>query len=401
MALALTVLVGVASASASGFVAEEYPAEIEGKTFGGTSILSFGPRYAECTGLNFAGGLSESGPTLTPSIMEDASCEYEGEKLTLAMNGCKFIFHPDTEIENGSSFAGSFEIGPAGCGPVKMVRSACTLVFSPQTGIGLVDYKNVGTGKNATVAIEAEGSNIAYTVEGSHNACGNGGVAPLYARWEVKARNKVEEYEGLHVDADATGTYMGSKGFEAEEYPVTLFGDQDPANKHLLTMGLRTIECGNVHFGSALSAASTELAVTAWYEGCSTVPVLGTTFLVTVKMNSCHYVFHVLGGGPPYAGTTDVACSTGGDAIEANLFASAQEQKEGKSVCGYRIAPQSGLEGVGYSTVGEASGRGAKANLELKGITFGVVGNQMGCGKPKSNGTYTGATTLYGLYGLH
>ncbi|HWL50127.1 MAG TPA: hypothetical protein VNT92_09640 [Acidimicrobiia bacterium] len=402
MALALAATVGAASASASGFVADEYYAGIEGNPKGVHQMYFSGMGYT-CSFSAFHAGLEGPAEALAPSAMADVSCvSSRGEKATLEMKGCAFIFHPDAETSEGA-FNGAFDMGSVGCGPMVLNGTECERTFSPQAGF-VAGYVNNGEGSKATVGVKASAFGINFTVtKGPAAVCGTSGSSGTYdGSWEIQALDVYGNLNGLHVDE--TGVYMAGEEsgeanqprFEAEDYPLSLLGDQDPASKHLLTIQGRKLSCEEVHFEADAGGATTELSVEADYDGCQLV-VSEKSYPTTVVANSCHYVLHVLNVGPPYAGQADVACAEG-DAVEVKTYETVKKQVEGKTMCVYKVGAQSGLGSVGYSTVGEGSGRGIAVSLGLEGIKYSATGSIVLCGTSGSKATYAGGVTLHGLH---
>lgn len=390
--LALMASAGPAAASASGMTFSEYPATANAAE---TSTHVFGFSEGRSVGCTFTGfSASASGPTETlaaPITPVECSSESEG-KVTLKMNGCKLIYHPAVGM-------GSVDIGPAGCGPITMEGANCTRSFSPQTGLA-TSFSNEG-GSPSTVKIKDEASGVQYTLaKGTLAACGTSGSGTFTGSWQLKAFNNGGTQIGAQV-VGGTGFYMTGKKsaepgsqpkFEAEQYPVTITGFQDSANKQALTIGgNRKLQCQEVNTLSTASAASSQISLGMEYGAC-VVTVLGNEFPAAVSTNSCSLVLHALNAGPPYSGSIDVACAKEGEAIEVNTY------NGGALFCTYKISPQLGLTGVGLSNVGSGNERGVTASFGLSGIVVTrTSGTLAACGGASQKATYTGATTLHGV----
>ena len=399
MALALTASVGATAASASYFSFEKYGAKANAASVGSPVITFSGGRTAECPGVPFSVSTSVPTERLGPGWL-GSSCEtYEG-KATLEMKGCGLFFQPGAETSPGE-FAGAWEIGPVGCGPIVLNGPTCDRFFAAQGGLSAT-YDNEGEGSKAAVAIDATTGSIAYTVTGPEGSCGKGvQYANYLGEWQLTAEGGEGSPLGVHV-APPLGLYLaGEKSeekakqprIEAESYPVHVAGRHDATNKHVLTFsGGRTVKCEEVDFSSGASAATTQLALGAGYTGCKST--LGaTTLAATVTMNSCSYALGVLNVGPAYAGSLGVACGKEGDGIEMKVL-----NGGGALVCTYKISPQAGAEGVGLSTFGAGSERGIAMSLGVKGIAYTrTAGNTTDCGGKSSTASYAGGSTLRAL----
>jgi hypothetical protein len=389
--LALTATMGAPAASASGISFGQYPVQVKSGSVATHSFGFSGGRSIACDFSELSSSAGAPTETLTVSVTPSkCSNEYEGN-VTLKMNGCKFIYHPAVG-------KGSFDIGPAGCGPITMEGTHCTRTFASQTGFAAT-FSNEGS--PSIVKIQHEASGLQYTItKGGLAACGSSGTATFTGSWELKAFGAEGTQIAAHV-VPGTGFYMTGKEsgeagsqpkFEAENYPVTLTGVQDPANKHVLTIGKeRKIVCEAVDTSSTVTGATSQLTLNMAYSGCF-LEILGGQFVATFKMNGCNFVLNALNVGPPYSGSLGVACGKEGEAIEINTTSA------GSPVCTYKISPQSGLTGVGLSNVRSGTERGVIATFGVSGlIVTRAKGTLAACGALSQSSSYAGATTLYGV----
>jgi len=394
-ALALTAMVGVSSASASGFVASKYPATIEGGATSNT-FISVASSTFSCSGFSEKLGLAEaiSGPvdTLYHSG-KNGPCTAEGpiaSKSTIEPNGCGAILQTGAETAAGK-FAATVDIGPypgaSKCGPVRINGSYCDVLIPEQKGIAAT-LVNQGNGEAAdSVVAGVSGAFIKVLLEGCFG-WETEQYASFSSSWELRSYNVLSEKIDLHVDQ--TGAYFGKGGFEAEEYPVAFLGRQDAASPHLFNFSGRTVKCSSIAFNEGhASGSSTSMALEAAYGGCRAA-VLNVDLPASIDMNSCGYVLNS-------AGTLDVACTSEGDGIEVSAYNSESDQKLGIPYCVWKVAPQKGIGSVSYGTAGEGSARAIDADLNLKGLSFArTVGGLVGCGAKASTATYTGGLLLGG-----
>jgi hypothetical protein len=392
-ALALTASMGPSVASASGIAFGQYPVTALGQGVAGAPhFFSFsGGRTISCGSTTYSGSASAAVETLATTVsFSECSSEYEGN-VTVKTNGCKFIYHPAVG-------AGSFDIGPAGCGPITMEGTNCTRSFASQTGLAAT-FSNAGTPSSVTVKNETGGMQYTLT-KGTKAACGSSGAAGLFGTWVLQGSSAGGEQVSAQV-VPGTGVYMTGKEsaeeasqpkFAAETYPTTLTGFQDPAQTQALTIGgNRKLECAEAVAHSTASSASSQLALSMEYGNCA-VTVLENVFPTTVSSNGCNLVLHALNVGPPYSGSIDVACAKEGEAIEVNTYSGAT------LICTYKISPQTGLTGVSLTNVGAGTERGIATSFGLSGISVTrAKGTLAACGGATQSATYTGATTLHGV----
>ncbi len=383
-ALALAGLTGVASASAApGFEAEEYPATVSpGDTEG--QVLSFQNFSTLCEPFTTA-GTELGGPSeAITTTFSDASCSGWGVKLN--WNGCKLIFHPQHE-ELG---AGTFEIGPAGCGPITLGSNLCQITIGPQSGIQAW-YKNEGSGSESTVKISATGTGLKYTqVSGTkceHKSFSNGSWT---GEWMAEAssggsQTGLRVVQKLHKPIAMVGGEGSEKApqLAAASYPVSLAGTQ--SKEFQLKTGIGSLQCATTLFSGTLSSGTNEPSLDAQYWGCT---LMGIT--AKVAMNGCSYVLNVNGSAPPYLGNGEITCPEG---KEITITTKVGELTK----CTVTIPGQITF-GDGLTFENKAWGA-VQIGVNLTGIDHHTqAGSGWGvCATgDHTNGTYTGAMELVG-----
>ena len=397
MALALSATIGAASASASSFVAGKYSAVVTGTPGASHTITTPAGVLNTCAGSTFSLELGGATEALTPGAMSDSSCTRSGSATALKMNGCKFIYRPGAETSPGN-FNGTFDIGPAGCGPIKLEEPAfsCTKLIGAQSGFAAT-YKNIGSGEGRYVKVSAAGGSIKYTVEKKVAGVCQEGTVNYLGDWNVSATSGGVSTALFVATHPPVGIYLSGSTLNAEKYPTTLTGSQ--ASEAGLEIGYaagqnRKLLCKSVNFDGVASAASSEVSLGAEYSGCQSV--LGSTKLAaTVAMNSCRYVFHVIGSSAPYTGSMDIACSTPGDSIQINIY-NGETKTEGPTFCVQKIPAQSGFTGIGLANIGSGAERGVAASLAVSGIAYTRTGN-VSCGLASGTGAYNGGINLFGI----
>lgn len=368
-ALAVTASVGAATASASGFVADKYNAVVNAPGSSETFIVQGGGMQIACNTPSLAGELKGPAATLTP-VVGAATC-LKGTK-PLNMSGCGFTFHPGTEV-SGTQYGGTFDIGPAGCGPISIeYLKGCILSLSPKTGLSAT-YINSGTGNAAKVSVSAKAEGLTETLSGTSGCShGTGEAGKITTSWELKATNGGIQ-TGLHVSNATFGVYLaGEKSaetakqprLEAEKYPAILSASQSSTSLPTWSFGTVDVVCQEAQFGAEVLGATAELSVGATYKNCG-APGLK---LIQVRMNGCHFLYHILNIGPPFAGSADVACAKEGEAIEVRAYTNATKEAEDHPVCVDAIGPQTTSSGVGLENVGSGAGRVVSVNTGLTGL---------------------------------
>lgn len=404
LVFALAASAGCAAASASYFTAQEYPsvANSNASAYDEYQEISFnGGTGGGCQGWGLTGEMSAGNEKLDTSLSSSVKCGefsfYEGAP-TFKSNGCHFIYHAGAETSPGN-FAGTMDIGPAGCGPLRLDGVLCKRAFGTQSGIPITLH-NEGSGSTAKTVIEVN-SSLKYTIaEGRWETCGKGEQSAGYrAKWRISTQNALGEPVGNSLST--VGVYLGGEGpkFEAERYPANLVGKQDSVNPHLLTLpGGRKLRCSNINLNSTLSGATSEITQSPAYSSC-TAEILGNIDPAEVRVNSCHYGVSLINGGPPYSATLGVSCSKEGDALELLVWENETKYKNHEAtLCHYNIAPQSGLKGIGLSNIGSGTERRIALKFESVPMAYTrVSGPLTNCGAASNTGTYTGTTNIEGF----
>jgi hypothetical protein len=384
-----------------------YPVVATGTQLMATEFAFTAGRQIHCNRSLLAGEAAEATEALSLASSLSECSSYEGGTTTVNTKNCQFILHPGAEIAV-NEFAGSVEIGPAGCGPIELIGSICKRSISAQSGLAAT-YNNTVTETTGTSTIHLLGTMSYTTVEGPSSTCGSGlQSGSILASWVVGAKTpgglststavKPVAPVGLLLAGKESAEEGSRPRFEAERYPVSLAGEQEAAHRHVITFeGGRKLECENVGVSGKITAATTSFSYEPQYTNCTAL-VLGNVEPTVVKPNGCNYTINALNVGPPYQGSLNVACSKEKTAIEVVIYETALKQSKNEPQCIYKIAPQSGLKGVGLSDFGEGRERGVSQAFELSGMKYTrSVGSVLKCGAAESTAAYTGVTTLVGF----
>jgi hypothetical protein len=398
MALALTAIGGASTAlagSGSGFVAKSYPGFFVGSTYaGGEHILNVNAGTIKCPTPELTAGVGTGFETVSASI-ESVKCGGAGG--TLAANGCKLIFHPGTII-SGTTFAGTVDIGPSGCGPIVIPISACQVQIGAQTGL-TVTYENLGTGSTASVLVKSTFANMKYT-QPSGGGCGGSGTfenGSFNGTWQIKNYSNAghTSQQGVKISPEkAVGLYLAGKKseekvnqpkFEASKYPVVIDGNQlSSAQPFKFTTAAGNFKCADALLHGEVSSSTAALALKADSTGCK---AFGQS--ATVTMNSCYYVFGVANADSPYSGSLTLACNTPGDVVSVTV-----------SNCSVTVPPQT-LGTLAYENLGAGNERQVAGSVTGEGLAYSIAGPGTSCGTAGSyvDGKFSGPFDLRGLAG--
>ena len=191
-ALALMVVVGVASASAfTNFNAETVPVKIKG-TQTETAKFTTSAGTISCTN-----GTFEGEQTVTPSPTVTTSLSYSGCTflgfigVTVKPNECKYTFHASGTADVVCPTGKSIEFEAAGC----------NVKVGSQTGLTSIGYANAGTGSGRTVTVSPNVTNITYT---TNSSCPGGAGTKSTGKYEngkttVKGTNSKGGADGVFV----------------------------------------------------------------------------------------------------------------------------------------------------------------------------------------------------------
>lgn len=166
----------------------------------------------------------------------------------------------------------------------------------------------------------------------------------------------------------AMGSPAASADFFSEVHPQTLSGSQ--TTNHVFTTNAGTVSCKVATFSGTTSAsASPTQTLAPNYENCIAFGFIS----VPIHENGCAYVLHA-------NGTTEIECPEG-KKIEITAPG-----------CTMTIGPQHFSSGMSFSNNAGKTDIVASTNISSQ-IDYNA------CGTVRTNGSYTGATTVTGASG--
>jgi hypothetical protein len=383
LAIALTGIIGSGPASASSLISPE--AENTTLVAGSSSThqfktgISFG-----CTGPKMEGTMSGTHVVqdIQPSSLGNYSCSYFGTPQ-LEPKGCQYTFHPGAETSPGV-FAGTFDIGPTGCGPMTMkYLSGCTLSIYPKSGLAAT-FENKGSGSTASVTINAKASGLKY-VDSCSGSAENG---TYEGSWTLKGFNGGYQV-GIHLAPPVlyvTGKESPESSqqpkFNSDFFPIGIEGNSAALGLWKVNTAGGKAECAKSNYRAATIAPLASVGFTATHQSCSAFGFA----TAAVNMNSCKEAFSLANSGPPYTGSFSIQCEKAGDGVTLS------PKFLGSSVCTISLPAQT-LGAASYTNEGSGAGRRVSVQVSGSNIQYKEIEGST-CGGSGSNGTFSMVAVL-------
>jgi hypothetical protein len=377
MALTLTALLGVTSASASQFRAEEYPTSFNGAQ-GVQQKLTTGSGFvAKCSTATTSGTSSaaSSALTLTPAF---SGCKYGGLDATTSVNSCKYALHSTNEA---APYTGTIDIACSteGDGIEFKVAGACTVKFLAQNSLG-VSLANTGSsGSNRSITVTFNVSGLKYTE--------TGGSCPTPGTHEDGTITGTSVLLGSN-DAGAVGVYVANQQvepppfvFAGEEYPTTV-NTAPQQTMHFTFPGgpFGGFNCTGFEGNGKLDVAGYLAMNILRWDGC----YLGGGF--TVNRNHCGLAFKATSSK---SGSMSVTCPAGSEITFTALG------------CPVSIPPQTNRTAMEFENVGSGTTREVIAKFQVGNLKFTAgTGSGLGCSEPgpHEGGTIVGELRIQGYH---
>jgi hypothetical protein len=145
--------VSSASAALLFFECDKYPCLTEANVTGGK--FTIGTTEVTCTGGSFKSEEEKARSETLLLLASYKSCTAFGfVGATVNMNGCDYTFHT----------VGTADVGPAGCGPIKIEALECEVTVAAQSGLSSVEYINKVEGGKMVVEVKANVKKIKYKI---------------------------------------------------------------------------------------------------------------------------------------------------------------------------------------------------------------------------------------------
>ena len=361
-ALALTALLGAASASASQFRAEGYPTAIAG-TQGTAQKLVFGPGGAvsKCSTIATSGTASAASSALSQATTYKG-CTLGGLSATVSANSCTSTLHSTNEA---APYTGTMDIACGKAGDaIEITQGTCVIQIPAQSSLAGVEFTNAGTKSSRTITVTYNISGLSYTG-------GSGCAKSLVGAFSNGTLTGSSTLKGS-VGQRAVGVYLANEqiddpaGFKAGKYSAIVDHVSTTAFK-IVYLGT-TLKCNtNVGTGT-LAGPSFQLDQSMSFAGCAAG---GIEF--AVNMNGCYFT--------PYVSTVSGATATGGIAVRC--ASPGQEITLKPPIgCQLRIPAQNPGGTVGYANTEFGGVPVVQANIAVSGLQYTAEG----CG---SAGSYS------------
>jgi subtilisin family serine protease len=334
------------------FEADEYPATISGEqdpeakhTFDFQNASS-----VTCEQATLSGEASGHSTTLSlaPSYSE---CNW-----SVTENGCSYLLDAGNAFFGGE-YAGSVDIV---CpeGKEIVIRGQfgiCEVQIPAQSDLEAITYTNPESNPQQVEATFAL-TGLEYTevdtafCEFTETATRNDGE--YSGGTTVGAENAAEEAIGITVEGEAA---EHDPRFEADEYPATISGEQDPEAKHTFDfLNAESVSCEQATLSGEASGHSTTLSLAPSYSECNW----------SVTENGCSYLLDAGNAffGGEYAGSVDIVCPEGKQIVIKGQF----------GLCEVHVPPQSDLEAITYTNP-ESNPQQVEATFALTGLEYTEV----------------------------
>lgn len=358
MALALIALLGVTSASASQFRAEEYPSTVNGtqgvqqkfKVSAGANIF--------CSTATATGTLSAASTslTMTPTY---SGCQAYGLNTTPSVGSCKYVYN----ITAGESSPYTGTVGVS-CSKeddsISFKGPGCTMTIPMQSALASVDFANAPGkhSRNRYVTVTFNVTKLKYTETGVF--CPSAGT------------HEDGTYTGTSVlkgakDGHAVGVYVDSKQvespplFEGEKYPTVVPTElKTSASFKFPGMNTDSFNCNTFRANFLVEGVTGELVETfKKWEGC----YVGGSF--KVNTNGCWFGFPVaIGESPLASGSAKITCPGGAKITFTAVYGG----------CSVSIPAQSGLNSMEYENTGSGANRAILAKFNITNIEYTATG---------------------------
>ncbi|HXR60471.1 MAG TPA: hypothetical protein VN732_04005 [Solirubrobacterales bacterium] len=182
-AMALTAFVGVASASAAQFQAEQYPATLSGQSLEAGRVVAGGYVYSNCYS----------------TLSGEATAASESLKVTPTWQSCTWLGFSGVKINNGGcqfqlQANGTASIVGSGCA-ISFSGGGCSWQIGPQTASSAVTYANVGTGTSRKIRVNLQMWGLTYSQSGCPGGTGHDGE--IKGSWELSGSKSGAKAQGI------------------------------------------------------------------------------------------------------------------------------------------------------------------------------------------------------------
>ncbi|HKF83364.1 MAG TPA: hypothetical protein VKB23_10445 [Solirubrobacterales bacterium] len=360
LAVALTVLLGVVSASAAEFRASSYPETLTGEAITSPTIeMKATSGTIKCSAASPSGSISKASSTIsvTPGY---SGCKAFGTTASVATNSCSYSLN---SLNEKHPYTGSIDVACSKAGDAIVITPtglSCKVRIPAQAGLSGVEYKNGQTFTEVFMNL----TGVKYIEEG----------AGCSAAGEHTASSFTDNFLVVGVKL----TSLVAPGFQAESYPVLVGG----SGTTTISVNSGIFNCSAAPNGT-LSAGAASMNASLGISSCA---AWGIKF--GVNDNDCYFTLNAATSAYPYAaGSLGVGCAKAGSAISFTIPG---------FTCEVRIPEQSGVSSLQFANKGSGTTRSLDLTLAVSGLQYTETGN--GCSSPGSHSDLklSGGTSLIG-----
>jgi hypothetical protein len=356
MALALTAVVGVSSASANRFVSPNGGITIwKGEREGSNHAYWLKGEAHGCSTASIAGETNITESVMLTTTPAYSGCTFLGQSLTYRTGGCKYRFHPGP----GEALVGKMDI--IDCEEFigyDILGGFCRVEIKNQQGLGPVTYSNSVEGGVEVIKAVAELQTVNYKSLGAgcFQAPGTYYDGTYKGTWKIKGFSTGGSPKPIRVESSPPPS---PTKFTAEEAPVKIAGSMAGEKSVFVAQGNGGVICKG-HSLSAESATTTSKTITmaGTYSKCS---FLGQN--ATLSMGGCSYVLHPSGG-----------FEITGETCASNPIIFRVDFPGVPVACTVTIGPQSGSTGLTYTNGGSGKLRYVTTGGSSTGLTASAEG---------------------------
>jgi len=382
MALAMTAVLGISSASAAQFRAEEYPTSVTGTQTVAPKFTTWekGPSWT-CSSMTATGTIAAASTTLS-LVPTFTGCQAFGQAATVKMNACSFVFNNSNEqLVN----TGTMDVSCTAKNEIEVVTAICTMKIPPQTARGPVQYAGGpvqegpgGQSYQRKFNITPNATGFRYSLAGV--GCGKTGTfedGGLTGSSLVKGWNAQHEV-GVYLSNEQSANFPS---FAAEKNPEVVEAEITGATNFKFPGAYPTgFSCSSLRGNGLISGVpkgQLTLGLRSW-GGCSVING------GAVKRNGCSFT---LAGPVSGAGSLALECPSG-KALTFSLNLGA---------CQVTVPSQGLLSSVTYANTGSGATRAITANVGVKGVKY-TTNSKAACGTEglQTNGEMTFTWSLKG-----
>ncbi len=185
--------VGASAASAAEFHAEKAPVTLTGTQHAGEDVFTTDAGTVSCENASYTGSQATVTSLTAGAIATYSGCHAAfGLNTTIDVNECKYVFNANTKKVDISCPAGKV---------IAVTAPGCEITVGSQTGVGSVNYTNIGSGTTREITIDVALTGIKYEEhnKGFFPTCKNNTVATSNGTYNGAALVTGEDAEKKHI----------------------------------------------------------------------------------------------------------------------------------------------------------------------------------------------------------